>query len=73
MPYGSMRLASAWQLAHSSGTLSGNTLAFGSDTLRTSCEPWQSVHTATRVSFAVARRWPWTLDQYFAYWSVARL
>ena len=33
-------------------------------------DPWQSVQIATRVSLAPARRWPWTLDQYFAYWSV---
>ncbi len=72
MPYGSIRLASEWHPAHRFGMLSANTLAVGSDTFLTSCAPWQSVHTATRTSSASSRRWPCTLDQYLAYWSVGR-
>ena len=50
--------------------LSAKVLLVGSDTFLMSWTPWQSVQTATRVSSAVTRRWPWTLDQYLAYWSV---
>ncbi len=72
IPYGSIFVASAWQLAQSVGTLSGKTAALGSDAFFTSWEPWQSMQMATRASAAPARRWPCTLVQYFAYWSVGR-
>src|SRR5450756_1590808 len=67
-----MRAASEWQLAHSLGTLSGETGDVGSDTFLMSWTPWQSVQMATRVSCFISSCWPWTLVKYFAYWSVLR-